>query len=120
MTDRYRAGPGHPPPCASPLSTSPSRSCRPPRAAAGSRPRPRRHREDRPHPPLAHHPPSLERILVDGRDAIVFGEIRQAVRSTGRACRARFVLHLTVEDGLVTRHSRHHGGRPGLLSRLGQ
>ncbi|MFC9929055.1 nuclear transport factor 2 family protein [Streptomyces sp. NPDC127190] len=56
-----------------------------------------------------HHVPGqaateIERILVDGRDAVVLGEIRQTARSTGRAYRARFALHLTVEDGLVTRH----------------
>ncbi|WP_241564490.1 nuclear transport factor 2 family protein [Nonomuraea polychroma] len=28
----------------------------------------------------------------------------EAARSTGRAYGARFALHLTVEDGLVTRH----------------
>ncbi|HZG06492.1 MAG TPA: nuclear transport factor 2 family protein [Streptomyces sp.] len=56
-----------------------------------------------------HHVPGqaateIERILVDGDDAVVLGEIRQTARSTGRAYRARFALHLTVEDGLVTRH----------------
>lgn len=56
-----------------------------------------------------HHVPEqaateVERILIDGNDAIVLGEIRQTARSTGRAYRARFALHLTVEDGLVTRH----------------
>ncbi|MFH9656775.1 nuclear transport factor 2 family protein [Streptomyces sp. NPDC017248] len=56
-----------------------------------------------------HHVPGqaatgIERILVDGHDAVVLGEIRQTARSTGRAYRARFALHLTVEDGLVTRH----------------
>lgn len=56
-----------------------------------------------------HHVPEevgteIERILVDGNDAVVTGEIRQTARSTGRAYRARFALHLTVEDGLVTRH----------------
>ncbi|MFI6921682.1 nuclear transport factor 2 family protein [Nonomuraea spiralis] len=56
-----------------------------------------------------HHVPELvatevERILVDGGDAVVLGEIRQTARSTGRSYRARFALHLTVEDGLVTRH----------------
>ncbi|MBB4932256.1 hypothetical protein F4561_003076 [Lipingzhangella halophila] len=55
-----------------------------------------------------HHVPGaaateVERVLVDGDDAVVFGEIRQTARSTGRAYRARFALHLTVEDGLVTR-----------------
>nr|WP_269091233.1 nuclear transport factor 2 family protein [Actinopolymorpha cephalotaxi] len=56
-----------------------------------------------------HHVPEqagteIERILVDGDDAVVLGEIRQTAGSTGRAYRARFALHLTVEDGLVTRH----------------
>ncbi|MGW5675113.1 nuclear transport factor 2 family protein [Streptomyces sp. NPDC003860] len=56
-----------------------------------------------------HHVPeraatAVERILVDGDDAVVLGEIRQTARATGRAYRARFALHLTVEDGLVTRH----------------
>ncbi|MFG2891992.1 nuclear transport factor 2 family protein [Streptomyces sp. NPDC048248] len=56
-----------------------------------------------------HHVPGkaateIERLLVDGDDAVVLGEIRQTARSTGRAYRARFALHLTVENGLVTRH----------------
>ncbi|WP_219844791.1 nuclear transport factor 2 family protein [Microbacterium sp. MYb62] len=46
----------------------------------------------------------VERILVDGSDAVVVGEIRQTARTTGRAYKARFALHLTVADGLVTRH----------------
>jgi ketosteroid isomerase-like protein len=57
----------------------------------------------------AHHVPGeaateIERILVDGADAVVLGEIRQTAATTGRAYRARFALHLTVEDGLVVRH----------------
>ncbi|EXU66512.1 MULTISPECIES: nuclear transport factor 2 family protein [Streptomyces] len=56
-----------------------------------------------------HHVPEeaateVERVLVDGDDAVVLGEIRQTARSTGRAYRARFALHLTIEGGLVTRH----------------
>ncbi len=56
-----------------------------------------------------HHVPGqaateVERVLVDGDDAIVLGEIRQTARATGRAYRARFALHLTLEAGLVTRH----------------
>ncbi|WP_405796841.1 nuclear transport factor 2 family protein [Streptomyces sp. NBC_01506] len=56
-----------------------------------------------------HHVPEevgtqVERILVDGADAVVTGEIRQTARSTGRAYRARFALHLTVEHGLVVRN----------------
>ncbi|MEW1659817.1 nuclear transport factor 2 family protein [Streptomyces sp. NPDC093707] len=56
-----------------------------------------------------HHVPGaaatqIERLLVDGPDAVVLGEIRQTARATRRAYRARFALHLTVENGLVTRH----------------
>ncbi|GGL63849.1 ketosteroid isomerase [Streptomyces fumigatiscleroticus] len=57
----------------------------------------------------AHHVPGradtvVERILVDGDDAVVTGEIRQTAAATGRTYRARFALHLTVRDGLVVRH----------------
>ncbi|BDU03240.1 MULTISPECIES: nuclear transport factor 2 family protein [Nocardia] len=56
-----------------------------------------------------HHVPEevatrVERVLVDGADAVVLGEIRQTARRTGRAYRARFALHLTVRNGLITRH----------------
>ncbi|MFC6880531.1 MULTISPECIES: nuclear transport factor 2 family protein [Actinomadura] len=56
-----------------------------------------------------HHVPEeagtrVERVLVDGADAVVLGEIRQTARSTGRAYRARFALHLTVDGGRITRH----------------
>ncbi|WSR73128.1 nuclear transport factor 2 family protein [Streptomyces sp. NBC_01197] len=56
-----------------------------------------------------HHVPGLaateiERILIDGTEAVVLGEIRQTALPTGRAYRARFALHLTFENGLVTRH----------------
>ncbi|WP_242907639.1 nuclear transport factor 2 family protein [Actinomadura terrae] len=56
-----------------------------------------------------HHVPEeadtqVERVLVDGDDAVVLGEIRQTARATGRAYRARFALHLTVENGQITRH----------------
>lgn len=57
----------------------------------------------------AHHVPGeaatrIDRILVEGEDAVVLGEIRQTARSTGRAYRARFALHLTFAEGLVVRH----------------
>ncbi|MCU4747207.1 MULTISPECIES: nuclear transport factor 2 family protein [Streptomyces] len=56
-----------------------------------------------------HHVPQeagtvIDRILVDGTDAVVTGEIRQTARSTGRAYRAAFALYLTVEHTQVTRH----------------
>ncbi|MGW5868173.1 nuclear transport factor 2 family protein [Streptomyces sp. NPDC055239] len=46
----------------------------------------------------------IEHILVDGAHAVVLGEIRQTARSTATPYRARFAMHLTVEDGLITRH----------------
>ncbi|MCC5575045.1 nuclear transport factor 2 family protein [Microtetraspora sp. AC03309] len=57
----------------------------------------------------AHHPPELNRtsvtrILVDGTHAVVLGEIAQTVRAGGTAYTSPFALHLTVEDGLVTRY----------------
>ncbi|MGW1718089.1 nuclear transport factor 2 family protein [Streptomyces sp. NPDC002156] len=57
----------------------------------------------------AHHVPGeaateIERVLVDGEDAVVLGEIRQTAGATGRPYRARFALHVTVRDGLVVRH----------------
>ncbi|MGI5171212.1 nuclear transport factor 2 family protein [Spirillospora sp. CA-253888] len=56
-----------------------------------------------------HHVPEqvateVERVLVDGDEAVVLGEIRQTARPTGRAYRARFAMHLTVEHGLIVRH----------------
>lgn len=56
-----------------------------------------------------HHIPEevatvVEKILVDGSDAVVLGEIRQTARPTRRPYRARFALHLTVENGMITRH----------------
>jgi ketosteroid isomerase-like protein len=44
------------------------------------------------------------RILVDGRDAVVLGDIRQTVQATGRPYTARCALHLTVEHGVITRY----------------
>ncbi|MEW2619010.1 nuclear transport factor 2 family protein [Streptomyces sp. NPDC048106] len=57
----------------------------------------------------AHHVPGeadtvVERVLVDGEDAVVLGVIRQTAAPTGRSYAARFALHLTVRDGVVVRH----------------
>ncbi|MFI7638514.1 nuclear transport factor 2 family protein [Nonomuraea sp. NPDC049400] len=57
----------------------------------------------------AHHVPELNgtsvtRILVDGTHAVVLGHIAQTVRAGGTAYTSPFALHLTVEDGLVTRY----------------
>ncbi|TDB69562.1 MULTISPECIES: nuclear transport factor 2 family protein [unclassified Micromonospora] len=47
---------------------------------------------------------TVTNILVDGPHAVVIGETSQTVRRTGKRFRTRFALHLTVEDGLITRH----------------
>lgn len=44
------------------------------------------------------------KILVDGRDAVVLGDIRNTVKATGRAYAARCALHLTVDSGVITRY----------------
>ncbi|WP_432930270.1 nuclear transport factor 2 family protein [Microbispora sp. CA-135349] len=56
-----------------------------------------------------HHVPELNgtsvtRVLVDGAHAVVLGEIAQTVRADGTAYVSPFALHLTVENGLVTRY----------------
>lgn len=43
-------------------------------------------------------------ILVIGSDAVVLGDIRQTVKATGKPYVARCALHLTVEDGVITRY----------------
>lgn len=43
-------------------------------------------------------------VLVDGVDAVVLGELHNTAAPTGRSYDAAFALHLTVLDGLITRH----------------
>jgi len=47
---------------------------------------------------------TIDRVLVDGADAVVMGTIENTVLRTAKHYRARFALHLTMEAGLVTRH----------------
>lgn len=46
----------------------------------------------------------VHQILVDGPDAVVLATIRQTVRATGHEYTARCALHLSFENGLVTRY----------------
>ncbi|MEC3977290.1 nuclear transport factor 2 family protein [Amycolatopsis sp. H20-H5] len=55
------------------------------------------------HRPDAREPARPE-VLVDGPDAVVFVELRQTVRATGKPYTALCALRLTVEDGLITRY----------------
>ncbi|MER7078778.1 Ketosteroid isomerase-related protein [Saccharopolyspora kobensis] len=48
---------------------------------------------------------SASRILVEGQDAVVLGDIRQTVRATGRSYTALCALHLTFANGLITRYA---------------
>ncbi|MER6914806.1 nuclear transport factor 2 family protein [Streptomyces sp. NPDC000594] len=48
---------------------------------------------------------TVSRVLVDGTEVIVLGDIRQTVRTTGQPYTARCALHLTVERGLITRYA---------------
>ncbi|MFF5264968.1 nuclear transport factor 2 family protein [Actinomadura viridis] len=57
----------------------------------------------------AHHVPEKDAsqvhgILVDGPDAVVLATIAQTVRATGREYTAHCALHLTVENGVITRY----------------
>jgi len=47
---------------------------------------------------------TLTAVLVDGADAVVLGEFHNTAKPTGRRYTAAFALHLTVQDGLITRH----------------
>jgi ketosteroid isomerase-like protein len=55
-----------------------------------------------------HHVPeanvaSVDGVLVDGADAVVLGRLHRTAKPTGRRYTAAIALHLTVEDGLITR-----------------
>jgi ketosteroid isomerase-like protein len=47
----------------------------------------------------------VSRVLIDETEAVVLGDIRQMVKATGRRYTALCALHLTVEDGLITRYA---------------
>ncbi len=47
---------------------------------------------------------SVDTFLVDGSDAVLMGHLSGTVRATGKTFEGPFALHLTVENGRVTRH----------------
>ncbi|MGW7053581.1 nuclear transport factor 2 family protein [Streptomyces sp. NPDC054887] len=47
---------------------------------------------------------SVGTFLVDGTDAVLMGHLSGTVRATGKTFEGPFALHLTVEDGRITRH----------------
>ncbi|MEU8959730.1 nuclear transport factor 2 family protein [Streptomyces sp. NPDC048518] len=47
---------------------------------------------------------SVDTFLVDGTDAVLMGHLSGRVRATGKTFEGPFALHLTVENGRITRH----------------
>jgi ketosteroid isomerase-like protein len=47
---------------------------------------------------------SVDTFLVDGTDAVLMGHLSGTVRATGKSFAGPFGLHLTVENGRITRH----------------
>ncbi|MGW4897502.1 nuclear transport factor 2 family protein [Kitasatospora sp. NPDC004240] len=47
---------------------------------------------------------SVDTCLVDGTDAVLMGHLSGTVRATGKTFEGPYALHLTVEDGRITRH----------------
>ncbi len=47
---------------------------------------------------------TIDRIVVDGHDAVVLGMLRNVMRRTGEPYEAAVALHLSVEDGRVRRY----------------
>ncbi len=47
---------------------------------------------------------TVHRILVDGPDAVVLATLANTLRHNGARYQAHVALHLTVENGQVTRH----------------
>ena len=47
---------------------------------------------------------STDTFLVDGADAVLMGHISGTVRATGKSFEGPFALHLTIENGRITRH----------------
>ncbi|MEV6754690.1 nuclear transport factor 2 family protein [Streptomyces sp. NPDC051214] len=54
---------------------------------------------------------TVDTLLVDGTDAVIFGRLWGTVRATGKAFEGPFALRLTVEDGRVTRHHLYENSR---------
>ncbi|MGF1631322.1 MAG: nuclear transport factor 2 family protein [Kiloniellaceae bacterium] len=47
---------------------------------------------------------SVETFLVDGTDAVLMGHLSGTVGATRKSFEGPFALHLTVEEGRITRH----------------
>ncbi|UNO42209.1 nuclear transport factor 2 family protein [Streptomyces sp. MST-110588] len=47
---------------------------------------------------------SIERVLVDGEDAVVFAHMRQIVQATGKPFESPCAFRFTVVDGKISRY----------------
>ncbi len=47
---------------------------------------------------------TVDRVLIDGADAVLLGTIRNVMVRSGTPYEAHFALHLTVEDGRISRY----------------
>jgi len=56
------------------------------------------------HCPPADGRVSIDHMMVDGTDAVLIGTSSQLVKPTGKRFAMTFALHLTVGEGLITRH----------------
>lgn len=56
------------------------------------------------HTVAEHARASVDTFLVDGTEAVLMGYLSGTVRATGKPFEGPFALHLTVEDGRITRH----------------
>ncbi|MGW7270191.1 nuclear transport factor 2 family protein [Streptomyces sp. NPDC054864] len=54
---------------------------------------------------------TVETIMVEGTEAVLFGQLWGTVRATGKSFQGPFALRLTVEDGRVTRHHLYENSR---------
>ncbi|WP_405392711.1 nuclear transport factor 2 family protein [Streptomyces sp. NBC_01102] len=46
----------------------------------------------------------VDTFLIDGTEAVLLGRLAGTVRATGKSFEGPFALHLTAEDGRITRH----------------
>ncbi|MFC8131591.1 nuclear transport factor 2 family protein [Streptomyces sp. NPDC057302] len=54
---------------------------------------------------------TVDTIMVEGADAVIFGSLWGTVRATGKSFEGPFALRLTVEDGRITRHHLYENSR---------
>jgi uncharacterized protein len=61
----------------------------------------------------------IERIIVEGGEAVVLGEFAHLVRSTGRLFASVFVLRVGVTDGLIHRYHMFEDSHAAALAFAG-